>query len=100
MRFWFTLAAAALLSAGCTTPGMTSYDFSDHTWNTNKGKMAEDPVSHKLVEMRTAVKRTCYGETYYFESEDHAKAFDSNPYAFLYNDNPDLSDRPDRMDRR
>jgi YHS domain-containing protein len=100
MRYVILLGAAVVFASGCGTPGSVSYDFGDHTWNTDHGKKAEDPINHALVDLKSAVKRQYLGETYYFATEEDAKKFDATPDAFTYSDNPDLSDRPDRMDHR
>ncbi|HXX94814.1 MAG TPA: hypothetical protein VEN81_14400 [Planctomycetota bacterium] len=86
---------ATLGIAGCSTE---HFSWITHTWTTEHGVQALDHVSWKRVDVQSAVQRHYLGETYYFESEEHAKAFDANPYAYLYSDNIWLASRPDRVD--
>lgn len=88
--------ALVLLSAGCAA-NSEDFNWVTHTWNTNHGVYAIDHISKNRVEVGKAVQRHCLGETYYFENEANAKAFDGNPWAYLYNDNT-RSPRPDRSD--
>jgi YHS domain-containing protein len=87
-------AAAGLLVAGCQT-GESDANRSTHTWKSNQGMMALDHVSGHRIEVSKAVTRDYLGETYYFESEDNARKFDSNPWAYLYDhNNPERSAAP------
>jgi YHS domain-containing protein len=97
MRTWFTIVAAGLLLAGCAQNNEYSYE--THTWKTNQGTMALDHVSGHKVETSKAVSRQYLGETYYFENETNASKFDTNPWGYLYTDNVELDDRPDRVDQ-
>jgi YHS domain-containing protein len=91
------LALALLLGVGCADSG--EFSWVTHTWTTEHGVFALDHVSRKKVDVTTAVQRRYLGETYYFESEDNARVFDSNPWAYLYTDNVHLQGRPDRVDQ-
>src|SRR5436190_5148371 len=86
MKHVLTLIAAALLLAGC---GSNQGDFNEvtHTWSSNQGTFAVDHVSSRRIDTSKAVKRSYLGETYYFESEENARKFDSNPWAYLYDHN-------------
>jgi YHS domain-containing protein len=90
-----TLGAILLLGA-CNTE---SFSWVTHTWTTDYGVFALDHVSRRRVEITTPFQRGYLGETYYFESEQNARVFDSNPWAYLYTDNVHLQSRPDRMDQ-
>jgi len=87
-----------LLLGAC---GTNSEDFSwvTHQWTTPYGIFALDHVSRRRVDVTTAVQRRYLGETYYFESQENARVFDSNPWAYLYTDNVWNQGRPDRMDQ-
>jgi YHS domain-containing protein len=50
------------------------------------------------MDVAGAVRKTYLGETYYFENEENARVFTSNPWAYLYNDNVHLQGHPDRRD--
>jgi len=91
------LALALLLGAGCADSG--EFSWVTHTWTTDHGVFALDHISRNKVDISTAVQRRYLGETYYFESEDNACVFDSNPWAYLYTDNVHLQGRPDRSDQ-
>jgi YHS domain-containing protein len=96
MKYALAIVCGGILLAGCATD---SGDFSwvTHTWKTNHGVYALDHVSKNKVDVTKAVRRPYLGEDYYFESEANAKIFDSNPWAYLYNDNT-RDARPDRSD--
>jgi YHS domain-containing protein len=91
------LAGALLLGTSCVDSG--EYSWVTHTWTTPYGVYAMDHISRRKVDVTTAVQRNYYGETYYFECEEHARIFDANPWAFLYTDNVHLQGRPDRTDQ-
>lgn len=91
------IALALLCGAGCGSAG--EFSWVTHTWTTEDGVFAMDHISRRLVDVTTAVRRPYLGETYYFESEEHARIFDGNPWAYLYNDNVHASTRPDRTDQ-
>ncbi len=86
MKYVLILAAGGLILSGCAS---SQGEFNDvtHTWKTNQGSFALDHVSKKRVEISKAVKRNYLGEIYYFESEENARKFDSNPWAYLYDHN-------------
>jgi YHS domain-containing protein len=91
------LAAAILSGIGCADSG--DFSWVTHTWSTDHGVFALDHVSRRKVDVTKAVRRTYLGETYYFENEENARVFDSNPWAYLYNDNVPNQGRPDRTDQ-
>jgi YHS domain-containing protein len=98
MRYDLTILAGLALLGGCATK-QGDFSWITHTWTTEEGAYALDHVSWKRVDITSAVKRPYLGETYYFENEEHARTFDSNPYAYLYNDNVWLQGRPGRTDQ-
>ena len=94
MKILLTLGGIALFATGCSTEH-GELNRITHTWNTNQGTYALDHVSDRRVEVSKAIKRSYLGETYYFESEDNARRFDSNPWSYLYDDNnPERSSAP------
>jgi YHS domain-containing protein len=86
MKTILILAAAGLIFSGCSGP-QGEFNENTHTWKTNQGSYALDHVSQKKVEISKAVQRNYLGETYYFENEENARKFDSNPWAYLYDHN-------------
>lgn|SRR6185295_7382252 len=96
-RLLATVGLMAFLG-GCVAEG-DDFSWITHTWTTNHGIYALDHVSKHLVDVTSAVKRPYLGETYYFESESHARVFDGNPWAYLYCDNVHLAGHPDRTDQ-
>jgi len=80
------LAVGGLILAGCAG-SQGEFNETTHTWKTNQGTYAWDHVSEKKVEISKAVTRHYLGETYFFESEENARKFDSNPWAYIYDHN-------------
>ncbi len=85
MKDALALGLAVLTLAGCAAES-GDYNYVTHTWSSNRGIQVQDPVSHRSVEKKSAVTRQYAGETYYFENEQNAKVFDSNPWAYMYVD--------------
>jgi YHS domain-containing protein len=90
----FALVALAVFSVlvGCESnqPNRTT-----HVWTNNQGTFALDPINGESVEVSKAVTREYLGETYYFQSEDHAREFAANPDRYIYDDNnPERSNPP------
>ncbi len=76
---------AILAVPGCDSVGSDCrYDRSSHLWSTDHGTFGRDPVSGDPVWVTVAVTRSYQGETYYFESEEHAREFSSSPARFVY----------------
>lgn len=94
-RFMPLTAFLCLASCGANSE---SFSWVTHRWTTDHGVFALDHVSRKRVDVTTGVQRRYLGETYYFENEENARVFDSNPWAYLYTDNVHLLGRPDRSD--
>jgi len=97
MKRMIALALLPLVLSGCASSG--DFSWVTHTWTTDHGVFAMDHISRNKVDITEAVQRRYLGETYYFETEDHARIFDANPWAYLYNDNVPNSSRPDRVDQ-
>ena len=97
MKGTLILATVVLLGTGCADSG--DYSWVTHTWTTDHGVLAMDHVTRNKVDVTKAVRRNYLGETYYFENEADAQAFDANPWRYLYNDNVHLQGRPDRTDQ-
>ena len=97
MLKFIPIGLLVLAAGGCVDSG--NFSWITHTWTTDHGVYALDHVSRNKVEVTEAVRRNYLGETYYFESEENARVFDRNPWAYLYNDNVHLSARPDRVDQ-
>jgi len=95
MRFLRALPLI-VIAAGCASKE-GDFNWVTHTWITDHGIYAMDHVSKNKVNVTAAVQRQYLGETYYFESDSNATAFDRNPWAYLYCDNS-RSARPDRSD--
>ena len=94
MKYLLALSAVLLFAAGCATDHGEP-NRATHTWNSNQGTFAFDHVSNRKVDASKAVTRSYLGETYYFESEENARRFDANPWAYLYDDNnPERSSSP------
>jgi YHS domain-containing protein len=98
MKRDLTILACLTLVSGCAT-NQGDFSWITHTWTTDRGVYAMDHVSGKLVDTASAIKHPYLGETYYFENEEHARMFDSNPFAYLYNDNVWLQGKPGRTDQ-
>jgi YHS domain-containing protein len=91
MKYLLVLAAGGLILAGCAG-SQGEYSEVTHAWKSNQGSYALDHVSNKKVEISKAAKRDYLGETYYFENEENARKFDSNPWSYLYDhNNPEYS---------
>jgi len=91
MKYILVLAAGGLILAGCAG-AQGDYNEVTHTWKSNQGTYALDHVSNKKVDISKAVTRDYLGETYYFETEENARKFDANPWAYLYDhNNPEYS---------
>ena len=86
MKYVLILAAAGLVLAGCSGQ-QGEFNEVTHTWKTNQGSYAMDPVSKNKVELSKSVKRDYLGESYYFENDENARKFDSNPWTYLYDHN-------------
>jgi YHS domain-containing protein len=97
MKRVLTLASLILLETACSNSG--DFSWVTHTWTTDHGVYAMDHISRRKIDVTQAVRRNYMGETYYFESDENARKFDSNPWAYLYNDNVHLQGHPDRSDQ-
>ena len=80
MKRDLTILACLALLGGCATK-QGDFSWITHTWTTEGGVYALDHVSWTRVDTASAVRRPYLGETYYFENEEHARIFDSNPFA-------------------
>jgi YHS domain-containing protein len=87
MRTDAFLVAAALSLSGCSSlDSGARYNRSTHLCCTDHGTYGRDPVSGDPVWVTSAITRTYRGETYYFQSEDHAREFVAAPERFAYDD--------------
>ena len=85
MKYALALGLSALSLVGCSTQS-GEYNYITHTWSANRGTYVQDRVTHHRVDMKAAVSREYAGATYYFENEQNARVFDSNPWAYMYID--------------
>jgi len=94
MKSVLAIVSLGLLLAGCQSE-QGDVDRGSHTWKTDQGIRALDHVSGNTIDAGAAVTRSYLGETYYFETEENARTFDSNPWAYLYDhNNPERSASP------
>lgn len=85
LKIGIALALALPLIGGCNSErSFGAYDWYTHMWKTPRGLMAEDRVSRKLIDPKTALQREYRGEIYYFENAFDVEMFERDPGAYFY----------------
>jgi YHS domain-containing protein len=86
MKYFMMAGALAMALVSCESGPEGDYNNSTHVWTTDHGTFGKDPISGNQVDVTKAVTRVYQGQRYYFQSEENARRFDSNPSSYAYSD--------------